>query len=221
MDVEAIFATKKKRVIKRRKFFGEEPEIVDETMNLSPEESFRISYFIQVMDQALYSLKTRFEQFEKYEQTFGFLFDLEKLKSSSDDSLRASCINLEACLKHGNHSDVIGEDLYFELSVLKDALPNDCRRPIEVLNFLKGMEDCYPNSWIAYRILLIIPVSVASAERSFSKLKLIKTYLRSTMSQERLNGLAIISIERELVRNLDYEKLVKEFIETKGRKIIS
>ena len=56
MDVEAIFATKKKRVIKRRKFFGEEPEIVDETMNLSPEESFRISYFIQVMDQALYIL---------------------------------------------------------------------------------------------------------------------------------------------------------------------
>ena len=53
------------------------------------------------------------------EQTFGFLFDLEKLKSSSDDCLRASCINLEACLKHGNHSDIIGEDLYFELSVLK------------------------------------------------------------------------------------------------------
>ena len=35
---------------------------------------------------------------------------------------------------------------------------------------------------IAYRILLTIPVIVASAERSFSKLKLIKSYLRSTMS---------------------------------------
>jgi len=40
-----------------------------------------------------------------------------------------------------------------------------------------------------YRIMLRIPVSVASAGRSFSKLKLIKSYLRSTMSQQRLNGL--------------------------------
>jgi len=173
------------------------------------------------MDQALYSLETRFEQFEKYEQTFGFLFDLDKLKSASDDSLMASCANLEECLKHENHSDVIGDDLYFELSVLKDALPEDCKRPIEVLNFLKGMEGCYPNEWIAYRILLTITVYVASAERSFSKLKLIKSYLRSTMSQERLNGLAIISIERELVRNLDYEHMVKDFIKTEGRKIVS
>ncbi|KAL9299582.1 putative HAT dimerization domain-containing protein [Arabidopsis thaliana] len=56
------------------------------------------------------------------------------------------------------------------------------------------MDSCYPNTWIAYRILLTIPVSVALAERTFSKLKLIKKYLRSTMSQERLNGLALISV---------------------------
>uniref|UniRef100_A0A0D3D508 HAT C-terminal dimerisation domain-containing protein n=1 Tax=Brassica oleracea var. oleracea TaxID=109376 RepID=A0A0D3D508_BRAOL len=96
----------------------------------------------------------------------------------------ASCTNLEAALKHVNHSDVIGDDLCFELMVLKEALPQDYKRPLEVLNFLKGREECYPNSWIAYQILLTIPVSVATAERSFSKLKLIKSYLRSTMSQE-------------------------------------
>ncbi|XP_050919588.1 uncharacterized protein LOC127137146 [Lathyrus oleraceus] len=49
------------------------------------------------------------------------------------------------------------------------------------------------------RILLTIPVTVASAERSFSKLKLLKTYLRSTMSQERLNGLALIAIENDIL----------------------
>ncbi|XP_048621665.1 zinc finger MYM-type protein 1-like [Brassica napus] len=181
MEIEATFPTQKKRVIKRKRFFDEEPELVDESVDLSPEESFRTSYFLQVMDQALYSLETRFEQFQKYEQTFGFLFDLEKLKSASEDSLMASCTNLEAALKHVHHSDVIGDDLCFELMVLKEALPQDYKRPLEVLNFLKGREECYPNSWIAYQILLTIPVSVATAERSFSKLKLIKSYLRSTI----------------------------------------
>jgi hypothetical protein len=64
------------------------------------------------------------------------------------------------------------------------------------LNYIKRL-DSFPNACIAYRILLTIPVIVASVERSFSKLKLIKLYLRSTISQERLNGLAILSIEKK------------------------
>jgi len=43
--------------------------------------------------------------------------------------------------------------------------------------------------------MLTIPLSIAPAEKSFSKFKLIKSYLRSTMSQQRLNGLALLSIE--------------------------
>jgi len=57
--------------------------------------------------------------------------------------------------------------------------------------------------WIALRILLTIPVTVASGERSFSKLKLIKTYVRSTMGDERLSSLAILSIENDIAENLD------------------
>ena len=53
--------------------------------------------------------------------------------------------------------------------------------PINVLNYIKRLE-FFPNACIAFRILLTIHVTVASAERSFSKLKLIKSYLRSTMS---------------------------------------
>ena len=75
----------------------------------------------------------------------------------------------------------------------------DENTPINVLNYLKRL-DSFPNAYIAYRILLTIPVTVASAKRSFSKLKLIKSYLRSTMSQERLSGLAILSIEKGNVR---------------------
>ena len=70
---------------------------------------------------------------------------------------------------------------------------------INVLTYLKRL-DSFPNAYIAYRILLTIPITVAYAKRSFSKLKLIKSYLRSTMLQERLSGLAILSIEKKNVR---------------------
>lgn len=63
----------------------------------------------------------------------------------------------------------------------------------------------YPNLWVALRVALTLPVTVASAERSFSKLKLIKTYLLSTMVQERLSGLAFISINGEVAQKLSYE----------------
>jgi hypothetical protein len=67
---------------------------------------------------------------------------------------------------------------------------------------------------------LTIPVTVASAERSFSKLKLIKSYLRSTMSQERLNGLAILSIEKNMLENLEYKNLISNFASQKARRMI-
>jgi hypothetical protein len=67
---------------------------------------------------------------------------------------------------------------------------------------------------------LTIPVTVASAERSFSKLKLIKSYLRSTMSQERLNGLAILSIEKGMLEKLEYKTLISNFASQKARRMI-
>ena len=69
-------------------------------------------------------------------------------------------------------------------------------------------------------ILLTIPVTVASAKRSFSKLKLIKSYIRSTMSQERLNELAILSIEKESVEKLDYVNLINTFAFKNTRRVI-
>ena len=57
-----------------------------------------------------------------------------------------------------------------------------------------GLCELFPNVYISLRIFLTIPASVASAERFFSKLKLVKKYLRSAMSQTRLD-LARLNIE--------------------------
>ena len=81
------------------------------------------------------------------------------------------------------------------------------------------MLDSFLNTCVTYRILLTIPIIVDSAERSFSKLKLIKSYLRSIMSQERLNRLAILLIENKMLEELEYKNLIKQFASQKARKI--
>ena len=70
----------------------------------------------------------------------------------------------------------------------------------------------------AYMMYTTVPVTVATAERSFSKLKLIKNFFRSSMSQERRNGFALLSIENERVKNLDFRKVIQQFANAKARR---
>jgi len=51
------------------------------------------------------------------------------------------------------------------------------------------MHEVFPNASVALRVVLTIPVTVASGERSFSTLKLIKTFLRLSMKEDSLNSL--------------------------------
>ncbi|XP_066354822.1 uncharacterized protein [Miscanthus floridulus] len=208
MDIGTTFT--KKRKITRKRHHDENPEDTN-IATMSPEELFRIEYFNTLIDQAIVSLETRFEQYKEYQKNFGFLFTSETLRSLDNQSLKSSCDNLEAVLKKDEKSDIDAKELYMELKFLQDFIPEERMGPVEILRFLKE-HGCFPNATIAYRVLLTIPVTVASAERSFSKLKLLKTYLRSTMTQERLNDLAIIALEGELLEKIDYEHIIEDFI---------
>ena len=76
---------------------------------------------------------------------------------------------------------------------------------------LTPLKSAYPNLHKAVQIAMTICVSTAQCERSFSALKQIKSNLRSTMGEERLNNLAILSIEKELVCKLSLEQVVDNF----------
>jgi len=57
-----------------------------------------------------------------------------------------------------------------------------------------------------------LPVTVATAERSFSKLRLIKTYLSSTMQNDRVSGLVVLSIiENAEAQKSDVGKIIDDF----------
>nr|XP_040583489.1 uncharacterized protein LOC121132107 [Lepeophtheirus salmonis] len=65
------------------------------------------------------------------------------------------------------------------------------------------------------QIIATLPITAAAAERSFSNLMLIKTNLRSTIPQDCLSGLAIISINNELSYQLPYDAIIDDFVAKK------
>ena len=91
-------------------------------------------------------------------------------------------------------------------------LPSKSMTTFELLKFIQAKLpiETYPNLCIALRISATQPVTVASAETTFSKLKLLKMYLRSTMAQERLSGLAVISINHEVAGQILYDDVIDD-----------
>jgi hypothetical protein len=214
MDVEPIFPAK--RQVKRKKHFDEQNDETEE-LQRSAIDSFKDEYFLVIVDHAIASLTSRFDQLKEFEGIFGFLFNSENLKSLDDSDLRKCCTTFVNKFSHDNKSDVELDDLFSELKVLQVTLPDNLMSASEILHFVKAA-DCYPNVSIAYRILLTIPVTVASAERSFSKLKQLKNCLRSTMLQERLNGLAMCSIEKDILDKIDLDTVLKDFASRNARR---
>ena len=91
--------------------------------------------------------------------------------------------------------------------------------PLQLLNAIYNLQlqSIFGEICIALRIFCTLPVSVAGGERAFSKMKLVKNYLRSTMSQDRLNRLALLSVESQLARALDFKDLIRDFANKKTR----
>lgn len=81
-----------------------------------------------------------------------------------------------------------------------------------------SLEASIPNIEIILRIICILPSSNASGERSFSVLKRIKNFLRSSLDQEKMSDLSILCIESEIVREIKWEELVNKFATVKLRK---
>lgn len=88
-------------------------------------------------------------------------------------------------------------------------VPNE-NRPATVVDALSSCStSLYPNIAILLQIFATVPVTTATAERSFSSLRLLKTYLRSTMKEERLNGLALMAIHKDV--RFKYDDVITEF----------
>ncbi len=90
----------------------------------------------------------------------------------------------------------------------------------EMLKCLKDnqIESVFPSVSELLNIYATLPVSTSTVERSFSKLKLVKSSLRSLCNEERLSDLLLLSIERDIPINR--EEVIQIFKKTAERRIL-
>ena len=108
--------------------------------------------------------------------------------------------------------------LFQEMKQLSSSIIK-CFSISEVANTFKTHFKFYPHASLLYQFVLTLSITVSSNERSFSKLKLIKSYLRSTMDNERLFYLIISSIECDLIDQTNIQELVNDWTKMKDRRL--
>lgn len=100
--------------------------------------------------------------------------------------------------------------LYSEVLQWKTILNNAAEKPSTFEDALVFCDqDICPTIHKLLSIYMTLPVSVATSERSFSTLRLLKTFLRNRTSNERLSGLAMLNIHKEI--ELDTNKVIDKF----------
>ena len=145
---------------------------------------------------------------------FRFLFP-KTLADSSDAQLSRMVAIFVTKYADDVSDDLLSQVLAFRshaAECIKSAKANN-NNVKDLLNFIIQLDltsSFFPDFVTALSLFLTLPVSVASDERSFPKLKLIKTYLRSCMTQERLSDLALLSIEKERFKEIDRNAIVRD-----------
>ena len=187
-------------------------------LQLSPYEHWRAK-FIEFLDVLVEKLKHTFDK-----TNLGMIGNIEQLFLSviNTEGNKDSLISSVYTFYKNDLSSV--EDLQFELQMLKRLVKSEKSPVTSITCFIsmyksltKEVRDMLPNITRLVTILLVVGVSGASAERSFSVLRRLKTWLRSTMTQARMTQLSILAIEREKSGETECLKIARAFISNERR----
>ncbi|KAF0710245.1 zinc finger MYM-type protein 1-like, partial [Aphis craccivora] len=90
----------------------------------------------------------------------------------------------------------------------------------EILKTSESFKHLLPNVNLMLRLVFTAPISTASNERAFSKLKLMKNYLRSTTSADRLQSLMLLNSNKDILDYVNITMLVNKWSLLKERRIM-
>ena len=206
--------------------FNDDPA---EEIEFTASVRFKVEVYLPIVDRLLAELTNRLQAYTKISQKFGFLhnvlyLDAKQLKDKAKFLVKQYPNDLEPSLAE----EIVHFREYLKGKNLprKEGGSDDSDETVSIefqmyrILAKKEIHEVFPNVKIALRIYLTLMVSNCSGEQSFSALKRIKNVLRSTMTDQKLNNLSIMSIEAEVLRKIDFHDIIKEFASCKCRKPI-
>ena len=121
-------------------------------------------------------------------------------------------------------NDLVPEVQHFH-SYIKNTTQENMEKEISYQNMYHIIKNdriavAFPNVETVLKLFLSLPVTNCSGERSFSRLKRIKSETRTTMGQERLCSLSILHIEPDKLRKLKFDDLIQAFSHQKARSVL-
>ncbi|KAK0150996.1 hypothetical protein N1851_007869 [Merluccius polli] len=163
----------------------------------SVEEYFRVQFFC-ASDTAVTQLDDRFHQ-----EGLGYLAKLE------EHLLTGKCHEAVA-----RYPELDAELLQVQLAMMKASYQfTSCQEASQLLTtMVPEVRRLFNQVETLIRLLLVVPASSCEAERSFSALRRLKTWLRSTMTQCRLNGVSVCHVHREKLQAINREQIAVAFI---------
>ena len=106
----------------------------------------------------------------------------------------------------------------YSVSTLPIKKVTSIRTLCDILNF-GGIKQLLSQVDTLLQIFLTIPVTTATSERTFSCLRRLKTYLRTTMSQDRLNHLLLLYCHKARTDAIDLSKIASAFVTVNDRRL--
>ncbi len=176
------------------------------------EDHYRLLYF-EAIDLAIMSIQDRFNQ-------SGFLMyqNLEELLIKAANSKDYSS-EMEKVVSFYGDDFESKEQLSTQLEIFSSSFNKDSSNHVTLREAIKCVQDFSPGQRAYYsqickvvQLILVMPATNAASERSFSTMKRVKSYLRSTMGQERLNNLMIMNIYKTEAEKLDLKLVADEFV---------
>ncbi|GKE78567.1 zinc finger MYM-type protein 1-like protein [Tanacetum coccineum] len=186
--------------------------------DVTVEHHYRVDVFIVAIDSQLQELNNRFN--ESVSELLRLSVTLDPKKSFNADDI------CKLVTKYYPLDFTEQERIELRLELQHFELDSDPKlKNVSSLSALcRGLQETeksemYPLIDRLIRLILTLPVSTATSERAFSKMKLVKTRLRSTMSDDFLKSSIILSIEREIVSTLCNEKIIDDFYSKSQRRV--
>jgi hypothetical protein len=169
---------------------------------------YKITIYIPYHDLFITHLEDRFLKHRNILGNFSCLFPIE---TKSLD--KVTCITLFETYSSILHDDS-PEIWISEVEIWRRRIVGkNIRNALDALDICNA--DAFPNVYKILRVMSVLPVTTMTNERSFSTLRWLKTYLRSTMGEDRLNGLASLNIHRDI--NVDINQALNEFFSVPRR----